>query len=71
MSTVEARILRRETDMVHAELRRQILQLAIAIHHADRTNVVAFGKQQFDDEFALRPKRRRLRCAPPCLRRLW
>ena len=55
------RILRREANMIHANLRRQILQLTRAVHHANGADVVSFSEQQFHDEFAHRPQRRRIR----------
>jgi hypothetical protein len=39
--------------MVHADLGGFPLQLAVAVHHADRAHVVAFGKEQFQDHLAI------------------
>ena len=49
-----------EAYVIDAELRGQILQLAVAVHHADRADVVALGEQQFDDQLALRVQLRRV-----------
>ena len=40
-------------DVVHADGDRQVLQLAVAVGHADRADVVALGEQQFDDHSAV------------------
>ena len=38
----------RQAAVIHAYLHRQVLQLAVAVGHADGAHVVAFGEQQFD-----------------------
>ena len=58
-----------EPDVIHAHARRQVLQFAMAVGHAHRANVVAFGEQQFDDHLAIFAAAARCRCARPCPRR--
>jgi hypothetical protein len=38
----------RQAAVIHAHLHRHVLQLAVAIGHADGAHVVAFSEQQFD-----------------------
>jgi hypothetical protein len=57
----EVRILRSQTDVIHAQIRRQILQLASPVHHANRTHMIALGEQQLNDKFPLSPQSRSVR----------
>ena len=42
-----------EAHVIHADARRQVLQLAVAVGDADRADVVALGEQQLDDHPAV------------------
>ena len=49
----QAGVLIGEVDVRHAQLERQRLQVAVAVHHAHRANVVALGEQQFQNAVAV------------------
>src|SRR5512133_3178331 len=49
------------TDMIDPQLRGQGLELTIAVHHADRTGMVAFRQQQFNDHPPCGPETLRIR----------
>ena len=55
----QQRVQGRKGEVVDPEFHCQVLQFAVAVGHADRAHVVAFGQQQFDDLAAVPVEPRR------------
>ena len=60
----------RQAHMRQALLLRQGLQLAMAVRDTDRADMVALGKEQFENRAAMLLEPLGLRGALPCLRQL-
>src|SRR5512138_2139246 len=49
-------------DMIDAKACGQALELAMAVYHADRADVITLGQQQFDDLTPVAPQPFRIGC---------